>query len=74
MLQGIFSVNATAARKILEGAVSNQVITSTKPVSFGKGQYAYMPSGSFLNLEKILIITREHRPPIFRAKCGHDFT
>ena len=66
MLQETFLVNATTARKILERAVSNQFITSTKPVSFGKGQYAYMPSGSYLTLEKILIITKEHRPPIFR--------
>lgn len=61
-----FSIPSSHARKIIQRAVEKNIIESSSPITFGKGQFAYFPKGKYLSKEMILKITKEHRPPLYR--------
>lgn len=61
-----FDVSSDYARQILKRAVSQKVIKSSKPYTFGKGQYIYIYNENDLDKSGIKTITKKNRPPIFR--------
>lgn len=65
MLQNEFGINAPNARKIISRACDARIIVSSKPVTFGNGQYAYFSKAASLNTNIVKEITRENRPPVY---------
>ncbi|MFK9092083.1 hypothetical protein [Bacillus salipaludis] len=65
MLQERFGINTSNARKVVSRACSAGVIASSKPVTFGNGQYVYFRNNSSLNTNVIKEITRKNRPPVY---------
>ncbi|WP_382549429.1 hypothetical protein, partial [Streptomyces sp. NPDC057131] len=65
MLQVRFGINTSNARKVVSRACSAGVIASSKPVTFGNGQYVYFRNNSSLNTNVIKEITRKNRPPVY---------
>ncbi len=65
-LQEKFSISSDNARKVIQRAVINGIIDSDSRVTFGNGQFVYLPKGKFLNKEMILKITKIHRPTLYR--------
>lgn len=61
-----FDVSSDYARQILKRAVSQKVIKSSKPYTFGKGQFIYIYNENDLDKSGIKAITKKNRPPIFR--------
>lgn len=55
-----------AARKIVERFAAKGLVHSSKPVSFGKGTYAYYAINKKITFEDLIGITRTRRPPLFR--------
>lgn len=65
MLQKKFEITAPNARKIISRACEMGVITSSKPITFGHGQYVYYSTAAILNTFIVKEITRETRPPVY---------
>lgn len=65
MLQNKFNITASNARQIISRACNSKIIASSKPVTFGNGQYAYFSNNARLNTNIIKEITRENRPPVY---------
>ncbi|MCY2685867.1 hypothetical protein [Salinimicrobium sp. TH3] len=65
-----FNVRPDNARKIIQRACEKKLINSSQPMSFGKGQFAYSLGPTKLTKEKIKIISKIHRPPLFRLLAG----
>lgn len=61
-----FTIQPANARKIIERSVSGKKISSSKPLTFGKGQFVYFLNGTILTLETINEIAKEYRPPLYR--------
>ena len=61
-----FSITSSHARKIIQRAVEKNIIESSSPITFGKGQFVYFSTGKYLSKEMILKITKVHRPPLYR--------
>lgn len=61
-----FLVSDVAARKIIQRACEKGVISSSTPLTFGKGAFAYLKAGVNLNLSQYLEIVENRRPPLFR--------
>lgn len=61
-----FGVEDANARKILSRAVKAKVINSSKPYTFGKGQYIYLFTDQGLNAGRIKQISETARPPLYR--------
>lgn len=61
-----FGIEEPNARKILQRAAEDKTIDSTKPITFGKGQYVYMLPGKVLDIPSIKIICQRFRPPLYR--------
>lgn len=66
MLVNEFGVSETYARKILSRSLNAKVITSSKPYTFGKGQFIYLFKGQELDVKRIKEICENARPPIYR--------
>lgn len=62
----VFKVSAENARKITGRAVAQKVIKSSKPYTFGKGQYVYIYNDYIFDKEGIKAVTEKSRPPIYR--------
>lgn len=65
MLLERFGINTSNARKIVSRARLAGVIASSKPVTFGNGQYVYFRQASSMNTNIIKEITRKNRPPVY---------
>lgn len=65
MLQERFGITAPNARKVISRACDSGIISSSKPVTFGNGQYVYFNKNSGLNANIVKEITREYRPPVY---------
>lgn len=61
-----FLVSSTYARKIVSRAVLQKVIKSSKPYTFGNGQYIYMCNEYDLGKTGIQKVAQKSRPPIYR--------
>lgn len=65
-LQMKFSITPDNARKIVQRAVSNGIIRSSAPITFGKKQYVYFNVQSQLSKRTVTIICKKFRPPLYR--------
>ncbi|WP_284653511.1 hypothetical protein [Flavobacterium terrisoli] len=65
-LMKAFNVTPENARKIVARAVDQKVIKSSKPYTFGKGQYVYIYNEHYFDKEGIKTVTQKSRPPIYR--------
>ncbi|MGG1400289.1 hypothetical protein ABE288_21065 [Bacillus salipaludis] len=65
MLQNKFAVTSSNARKIISRACDKGLISSSKPVTFGKGQYVYFNNKAGLNINIVKELSKENRPPIY---------
>lgn len=65
MLQEKFGVTTSNARKIVSRACSAGIMASSRPVTFGNGQYVYFKKNSTLNTNVIKEITKNNRPPVY---------
>lgn len=67
LLQQEFSITPANARKVIQRAADKVVIKSSKPVTFGKGQYIYFTGE--MNQELVLKAAENYRPSLFRVLC-----
>ena len=61
-----FTVTPDYARKIVGRAVAKRIITSSKPSTFGNGQFIYYCNTYLLDIDAIKKIVEKSRPPIYR--------
>lgn len=61
-----FNVTPDNARKIVGRAVGQKIIKSSKPYTFGKGQFIYIYNDYGLGKDVIKDISKKNRPPIYR--------
>jgi hypothetical protein len=61
-----YGVTDSNARKILQRTADSGLIVSSKPITFGKGQFVYMRPESHLDFDSIKSILKKYRPPLFR--------
>lgn len=55
------------ARKVIQNAVKKGIMKSTKPLTFGHGQYAYYSNSTPFSLKLIKDILKENRPGLYRV-------
>lgn len=55
------------ARKVIEIAVRNKVINSSKPFTFGKNQFAYFSIYHSFTPEMLNVVLKNNRPGIYRV-------
>ncbi len=60
-----FGLSDDNARQVLKRTVQSQVIKSSSPTTFGKGQFAYSISGN-LKINAVIRISKNNRPPLYR--------
>ncbi|MCF8450011.1 MAG: hypothetical protein K9G49_09105 [Taibaiella sp.] len=65
-LQEHFSITSENSRKIIQRAVKDKIIMSTKPVSFGNGQFVYYRMHKKFDRAMLLEVAKEFRPGMFR--------
>ncbi|MFO1444491.1 hypothetical protein KDN24_15035 [Bacillus sp. Bva_UNVM-123] len=61
-----FNISNNYSRQLVRRATQNNIIKSSMPFSFSKGQYFYMHPSSSLNLATIKEISKQYRKPLFR--------
>lgn len=66
MLINKFNVSSEYARKIIQRAADSQKIKSSKPYTFGKGQYIYVTPTNRINISHVLAVCKKSRPPLYR--------
>lgn len=71
-LVAYFKVSDDYARKIIERAVKSHWIRSSKPYTFGRGQYIYMPFGQELDFFKVKTVCYSTRPALYRLMQAID--
>ena len=66
-LVGKFGVSAANGRKLVQRAVQKRLIASSKPATFGKGQFIYFSNENKLSFASIRPICEKYRPPVARV-------
>jgi hypothetical protein len=66
-LNARFGVTPVHARKLIQRTADKGIISTSKPATFGKGQYIYFPHEKSLGLEAIRPICEKFRPPLARV-------
>ncbi|WP_407270378.1 hypothetical protein [Radiobacillus sp. PE A8.2] len=66
LMRKFIGLKADYARKIIQRAVSNRIINSSSPITFGKKQYAYYNRSYKLDYNSVLKLCKNSRPPIYR--------
>ena len=61
-----FGVSDSNARKIIARAATTRNIKSSRPYTFGNGQFIYLLQEQDLSVEMIMAICRRKRPPLYR--------
>ncbi|MGF6927386.1 hypothetical protein QFZ48_002886 [Chitinophaga sp. W2I13] len=61
-----FNVSPENARKVIQRVTNNKAIWSSKPLSFGKGQYFYFHPDQYPDKFLIKDLAKERRPPLYR--------
>jgi hypothetical protein len=65
-LESKFQIKPDNARKIVERASGDNVLKSSDPLTFGKGQFLYLDANKKFSLKRIQDFSRAERPPLFR--------
>src|ERR1700722_28462 len=66
-LSAEFGVSSVHARKLIQRTADKGFISTSKPATFGKGQYIYFPREKSLDLKAIRPICEKFRPPLARV-------
>ncbi len=66
LLVSEFSVTSEYARKIVQRAATAKILKSSKPYTFGKGQYIYVLPDNELEYDQVMDICKKSKPPIYR--------
>lgn len=66
LLSENFRMTGANARQAVSRASRSKVIKSSKPYTFGKGQFLYLFSSVALNEDIVLDICKKGRPPVYR--------
>ncbi|MCE3297079.1 MAG: hypothetical protein K0R65_2793 [Crocinitomicaceae bacterium] len=61
-----FGITESNARKIIERSAAKEIIISSKPLSFSKGQFVYFLPGQVLSKDRIKEISKKYRPSLYR--------
>lgn len=61
-----FSISEDYARQIVSRAAKSKVLKSSKPYTFGKGQFIYFSNEEFIDATKIRYVCHKSRPPLYR--------
>jgi len=72
LLEETFQVTNSYARKLLERITKKELIKSSAPLTFGKGQYAYCKPSTNFTKDRIKIICKKHRPKLYRLLVALD--
>lgn len=72
LLEDNFKIKNSNARKIIQRATEKGIIKSSSPLTFGKGQFAYHKSNVNLTKERIKIVSKKHRPILYRLLVALD--
>lgn len=65
-IQYEFNLQNDNSRKIIERAVKKNVLKSSHPLTFGKGQFIYFANDKKLNKDTLKKFCKNNRPPIYR--------
>lgn len=66
LLMKTFGIKPDNARKLIQRTTKKNIIWSTKPLTFGNGQYFYFCPENKPNKEEIKSLLKFTRPPVFR--------
>lgn len=72
LLVDSFQVTDSYARKILERTSKKEIIKSSSPLTFGKGQFAYCNINTNFTKDRIKLISKKHRPTLYRLLVALD--
>ncbi|CAM1352136.1 hypothetical protein [Tenacibaculum ascidiaceicola] len=72
LLEDSFQVTNSYARKLLERATKKEIIKSSSPLTFGKGQYAYCKPSTNFTKDRIKMLCKKHRPTLYRLLVALD--
>ena len=72
LVKNFETMSGSNARKILQRASDKGLIESSKPITFGKGQFIYMLPGETPDLAAIKAICKKYRPPLYRILDALD--
>lgn len=67
-----FQVTPEYGRKILQRANDKGLIKSSKPLTFGKGQFIYALSSTDITIAGLKKICKKYRPPLYRIMEALD--
>jgi hypothetical protein len=65
-----FSIKDDNARKIIQRTVSEGIIKSSSPLTFGNGQFAYLLPKVLLTYDVVMQICQANRPPLYRLMAA----
>ena len=60
LLENSFQVTNSYARKLLERTTKKEIIKSSSPLTFGKGQYAYCKPSTNFTKDRIKVICKKN--------------
>jgi hypothetical protein len=66
LIQNKFNLADAYSRKIIERAVGKNIIQSSAPITFGKGQFIYFSNTQKLSKDTLKLYCKDNRPPIYR--------
>lgn len=61
-----FEITSENARKVIQRAKEKNIIKSSAPLTFSKGQFAYSLPNTSLTKDRVKEICKEYRPALFR--------
>jgi hypothetical protein len=69
-LASAFQVSPEYARKIVQRAANTKILKSSKPYSFGKGQFIYVLPNNELEFAHVMQICEHSKPPMYRLMAS----
>ena len=72
LLVNSFKITNTNARKILQRTSQKEIIKSSSPLTFGKGQFAYCSPKVNFTKDRIKTVSNKHRPKLYRLLVALD--
>ncbi|WP_276133047.1 hypothetical protein [Polluticoccus soli] len=70
LLVSQFQISSEYARKIVQRASTAKILKSSKPYTFGKGQYIYVLPNNELEYDQVMEICKRSKPPMYRLMAS----
>lgn len=70
LLVAKFGVSGEYARKIVQRSATAKILKSSKPYSFGKGQYIYVLPNNQVEFDHVMRICEKSKPPLYRLMAS----